>query len=670
VPAIALTGVTNGRGTWLCFDLATGREFTAEKWVSLPMPDSAIERLNGFYDADEHTGLKKDQRVKKTAERKAYFEELVEEAVAATPTKRADIATMKRAKDTVIAHVEDTVMESVEEYIDLDELEPVTDVEDNDDTVVTASKLTIARALREEPELSRAAIAGEINQLLSKLVYAYVRRHDMSEAQRRAVIRSSMFLRKKFTAEGLFEKIKARLVAGGDGQDKTLFENLSSPTVSQDSVMLVLAIAAAEKRKLASIDITAAYLEVVLPDDHEVYMYFDGPLAKMVESVDPIAKKYMEANGRIYVKLKKALYGCVQSSKLWFELLSKVLVEFGMKANEHDACVFNKTSEKGVQITIAFHVDDLLVTCTDSSEIQQLVEHLKSNFEKISLNMTNVHSYLSMTIVESDENLTVSMLGYVDKCIEGKSVRGVNSPATDRLFEIGIAPPLDVAEKEGFHSQVAKLLYLAKRTRMDILTTVSFLASRVSTPTADDQEKLDRVLGYLLKTRNLKTVFARGEPVLLEAYVDASFGCHHDATSRTGIVLMMSNAAIASWSSKQKLVAKSSTEAEIVGLSDAMTQILWAREWLVSQGYDPGAIKVYQDNMGVMSLMKTGKSTSHRTKYLKVRDFFAKSRADAGEVKFQWCPTEDMIADLMTKAVQGKLFTKLRGQLTGLDVNA
>jgi hypothetical protein len=183
-----------------------------------------------------------------------------------------------------------------------------------------------------------------------------------------------------------------------------------------------------------------------------------------------------------------------------------------------------------------------------------------------------------MTISESSESIAVNMLGYVEKCLLEKTVRGANSPANDRLFEIGTAQSLEKVASESFHSDVAKLLYLAKRTRMDILTAVSFLASRVSEPTGDDLDKLNRIFGYLFKTKNQEVVFKRDVLVSMEAYVDASFGCHHDATSRTGVVLMMSNAAVAGWSSRQKLVAKLSTEAEIVALSGAMTHVLWARE--------------------------------------------------------------------------------------------
>jgi hypothetical protein len=69
-----------------------------------------------------------------------------------------------------------------------------------------------------------------------------------------------MFIKEKYTASGVFEKYKARLVAGGDHQDKELYGDLSSPTVATSSVLTVVAIAAAEKRKVAVFDIEGVFL--------------------------------------------------------------------------------------------------------------------------------------------------------------------------------------------------------------------------------------------------------------------------------------------------------------------------------------------------------------------------------------------------------------------------
>ncbi len=69
-----------------------------------------------------------------------------------------------------------------------------------------------------------------------------------------------MFPRDKFTASGVFDKIKARLVKGVYQQDKELYDNLSSPTASTTSVLAVAAIAAREGRYVMVMNIVGAFL--------------------------------------------------------------------------------------------------------------------------------------------------------------------------------------------------------------------------------------------------------------------------------------------------------------------------------------------------------------------------------------------------------------------------
>lgn len=534
--------------------------------------------------------------------------------------------------------------------------------------ILHAYKLSVKKALKKNMKESRRSIMKELQQLVDKEVWEIIDKANLSEKQLRKVIRSSMFLTEKYTASGQFDKLKSRLVAGGDMQDKTLYDNLSSPTVAQETIMMVLAIAAIEKRKVTTIDITGAYLECEIGDDDEVIMTIDPLLATLLAQIDPEVEQKKDEKGVIYVKLKKALYGCVQSAKLWYDKLCKVLEQDGYKKNDYDECLFNKT-ENGVQCTIAFHVDDLLITCKDTNMVDSLEQMLKENFSAITVNRGNKHSYLAMNMEVSDEGIRLDMTAYIKKILEGRTVRkGVHSPATDELFNViedGVL--LGEEEKKRFHSDVAKLLYLAKRTRGQILTAVSHLSGRVMYANEDDKSKLDRVFSYLSNTADEVLKFKSGGAVQPEIYIDASYGVHADGSSRTGMVITMGGAAIGSWSSKQKLVTKSSTEAEIVALSDGLTNALWMREMVLAQGYELAPTKIYEDNQGVIKILKGGRNPKHRTRHLNVRHFFAKDREKMGDIDIVYKPTREMLADIMTKPVTGKLFEQLSNELVGAD---
>jgi hypothetical protein len=530
--------------------------------------------------------------------------------------------------------------------------------------VVNILRLTVKKALAKDHDATVASIIKEFRQLLDKGVWTVLRKGGLTYAQLKNSIRSSMFLKEKYDAAGVFEKLKARLVAGGNEQDKTLYDQLSCPTVTQEAIMMVLNIAARERRKVRTIDITGAYLECDMTGEVEVIMKLDPLLTRILHEVDKSVKGTEDEKGVTYVKLNKALYGTIQAAVLWYNKLKGVLMADGFAPNPYDACLFNKVVN-GVQITVAFHVDDLLVTCVCEKLMDSLEAHLNGNFANITVCSGSRHSYLAMNIVLGDSGIEVDMTAYIAKCTKGKIFRrAATSPARDDLFEEPEdSEKLSVEDKVEFHSEVAKLLYVTKRTRVESLCAVSHLSSRVNSPALDDQKKLDRVMNYLDHTKERKVTMKWGGSVTMEAYIDASFGGHVDCRSRSGIMLMMSGSCVGAWSAKQKLNTKSSTEAEIVGLSDGLSHVIWARELLSAQGYVLPPTEVHQDNQGVLSIMSGGRSPKHRTKHLDIRHFFVRDRVATGDVVLRYCPTREMVADMLTKAVNGELFQYLVSML-------
>ena len=129
--------------------------------------------------------------------------------------------------------------------------------------------------------------------------------------------------------------------------------------------------------------------------------------------------------------------------------------------------------------------------------------------------------------------------------------------------------------------------------------------------------------------------------------------------SVTGVVLMLDDAVVHVKSSKQKISTRSSAEAELVAISDSLSHILWAREYMISSHSDVGTIVLYQDNKSTICLANKGRSTSERTRHIKIRYFFILHYIDANEIVIEYMPTEDLIADIMTKPLHGTTFRKL-----------
>ena len=383
-------------------------------------------------------------------------------------------------------------------------------------------------------------IVAELQQILDKTVWHGVYAANLSAEQRAAIIRSSMFLKDKYLASGEFDKYKARLVAGGDQQDKSLYDDLSSPTVSTTSVFTIAAIAAAEFRSVLTMDIGGAFLNASMKNSKSgvvVHMRLDKLMSTLLILLDPTYQKFLQRDGTLIVELDKALYGCVEAAKLWYEELRGTLLGWGFRENEYDVCVFNRMVD-GVQVTIALHVDDLLVTSLSEKVLKDFCDFMESVYAGINTKKGKVLGYLGMCFDFTEPGqVSVTMENCVKDIISSSGVSiGKSTPATSALFEVRNAPKLSAPEAAYFHTHVAKIQYLAKRARPECLTAVSFLSTRVQQSDTDDLAKLSRLLGYIfVGTRDRGIVLRIGEFMTVSAYIDAAYGVHTESgKSHTG----------------------------------------------------------------------------------------------------------------------------------------
>ena len=121
-------------------------------------------------------------------------------------------------------------------------------------------------------------------------------------------------------------------------------------------------------------------------------------------------------------------------------------------------------------------------------------------------------------------------------------------------------------------------------------------------------------------------------------------------------------------SSGQKINTTSSTEAEVVAVHDNMPAILWTRYFMEAQGYPLKPSIVHQDNMSAMLLETNGRgSSSKRTRHMNVRYFFVGDVIKRKEVALRYCPTDEMIGDFFTKALQGAKFRRFRNIIMNIS---
>eukprot|EP00804_Cyclotella_cryptica_P010749 CCRYP_005527-RA/>CCRYP_005527-RA protein AED:0.26 eAED:0.17 QI:0/0/0/1/1/1/3/0/840 len=490
-------------------------------------------------------------------------------------------------------------------------------------------------------EDGRKAVTAELTQMHDMATYKPVHAHELTREQRVQDLSSLMFLTQK--RDG---RIKERTCANGSKQRGYIEkESAASPTVSTDSLMITAAIDTVELRDIVTLDIPGAFLHADL--DEDVIMVLRGELAELMAKVEPkLYRPYIITTSRgesiLYVKMQKAMYGLLRSALLFYLKLRKDLEAYGFVINEYDPCVANKIVN-GKQMTVVWHVEDLKVSHVDGKEITKLTIYLGRVFGPgITVNRGQRHEYLGIDFDFLEDGVARLMMSkHLEKIFEDfpeEIGKECSSPASEHLFEIRDPEETERLNKylpeelaQHFHHTVAQLLYVGTQVRRDIQTAVAFLTTRVKKPDEDDWGKLKRVLKYLKGTKNMSLTLSVDDMSVIRWWVDASYNAHHDCRGQTGAMMSLGKGAVMSFSRKQKLNRRSSSEGELVGIDDALPWILWCRYFIEAQGYTVEQNILCQDNKSRIQLAKDGQwSSSKQTKHIKSRYFFIKDKEDKG----------------------------------------
>ena len=173
----------------------------------------------------------------------------------------------------------------------------------------------------------------------------------------------------------------------------------------------------------------------------------------------------------------------------------------------------------------------------------------------------------------------IGMIKYVEDMINTfpeKITKEAATPAAPHLFKVreDNVKQLSDDKADTYHTITAKGLFLCKRARPDIQTTIAFLSTRVKNSDEDDWKKLQRLISYLKATKDLLLTLSSDKLNILKWHIDAAHQSHNDMKGHTGATLTMGKGGVLNNSTKQKINTRSSTESEIVGVDDTMPQVL------------------------------------------------------------------------------------------------
>jgi transposase InsO family protein len=447
----------------------------------------------------------------------------------------------------------------------------------------------------------------------------------------------------KRDGDGNIERYKARLVAKGFKQQEGVdYDEVFAPVSKYSTLRALLAKAAADNMELHLLDIKTAFL--------------NGDLEETIYICQP--EGYVQGDPALACHLNKSLYGLKQAPRAWHNRLHRELVSYGYRASEADPGLYIY-SGKSADIFLLVYVDDILIASTDMSMVKDIKHRLMGTFDARDLGEAS--TYLGITIARdrgsgtikiSQPRLTndlISKFGMDDSKTKSIPVSAATKFSKDE------GEPLDTT-KYPYSELLGSLMYLSVCTRPDISFATGSLARYMSNPTTVHWQAAKGVLRYLAGTSDLGITFGKSGSFDFRGYCDADYAGDIDTRrSTTGYVFTLNGGAISWQSKRQPTVAASTTEAEYMAAAAAVKEGLWLRKLLSDFSINIQPINILADNQSAIKILRNPIS-SLRSKHIDVIHHFARERVMRNEVVFTYTPTNQMIADVLTKALAGDKF--------------
>ena len=524
--------------------------------------------------------------------------------------------------------------------------------------------------LIETNQLKDIARSAEIKQIIDKDTLTPIMTPNKGSAEldhiMKRILNLFMLTKEKLNSDGTLQKWKARYVIDGSEQDKSGYEHahLSAPTPTDCIIFSMVAIASYQGWVCRVIDIASAFLNTTLHEGSVVYARIAKAQVPLVLRIKPEWIKFVNLQGDIICSVNRGLYRLSESPKLFNTHLQETLTErCGYTQNKKETCLYTKGS--GLEISILLvHVDDILVLTGDDEKFKGLQDQLTATYTKIVSQTESPINYLGMQLTQTEDGYEVTQTGMVLKLLEEYNVQGVKpSPSNSTFQEVDdTAPLLAKVRFNSFRTIVMTLLYIARRTRPDILFQVVWFTSRMNVATEQDMSKLLHVMKYLNGTREMGMRFApnvQAHP--MSAQVDSSHGLHQSGHGHWGLCISLYGMTVLCMSRKHKLMTRSSCESEILGVNEAGVYILFLKELLESLGIDvPNPVPIYQDNESCIGILQGESKIAMSSKHMHLRNMWIMDNIKRLEFILKYRETERMTPDVLGKSLCGYLFRRHR----------